>query len=131
MRNFKFLLLAIFSVLSLSLGAQERTVSGKVTDSSNGEPVSFAAIRVQGTMTGTSTDIDGNFSISAPSDAVLEFTSIGYKQVDVPLEGRTQVNVVMSPDTETLEETIVVAFGTSTKEAFTGSAAVVKSADIA
>ncbi|MCI6493538.1 MAG: SusC/RagA family TonB-linked outer membrane protein [Bacteroidales bacterium] len=131
MRNFKFLLLAIFSVLSLSLGAQERTVSGKVTDSSNGEPVSFAAIRVQGTMTGTSTDIDGNFSISAPSDAVLEFTSIGYKQVYVPLEGRTQINVVMSPDTETLEETIVVAFGTSTKEAFTGSAAVVKSADIA
>ncbi|MGN0191252.1 MAG: carboxypeptidase-like regulatory domain-containing protein [Candidatus Cryptobacteroides sp.] len=56
----KFLLLAIFSVLSLGIAAQERTVSGKVTDSSNGEPVSFAAIRVKDTMTGTSSDAEGN-----------------------------------------------------------------------
>ena len=82
-------------------------------------------------MTGGQTDIDGMYSISAPANAVLVFSSIGYKDQAVPVNGLAEHNVELSPDTEMLEETIVVAFGTATKESFTGSATVVKSDDIA
>ena len=112
---------------SLTLCAQGLTVTGKVTDSSNSEPVSFASIQIKGTMKGGSTLSDGTYSISAPSDAVLIFSSIGYKSVEVNVAGSAVHNVVLEPDSEFLEETIVVAFGTSTKEAFTGSATVVGS----
>ena len=116
-------------VTSLSQ-AQNLTVTGVVTDSSTGEPVPFASIRVDGTMTGGMTDIDGLYSIVAPSDGVLIFSSIGYKDVSVSIGGKATHNVILDPDTQMLEETIVVAFGTATKESFTGSATVVKSEDI-
>ena len=111
--------------------AQNITVSGVVTDSSTGEPISFAALQVKGTMIGTSTDLDGLYTISAPANGTLVFTFMGYKELEIPIAGKTQINAVLSPDTETIEETIVVAFGSATKESFTGSATVVKSADIA
>jgi len=111
--------------------AQDLVVTGVVTDSSTGEGVPFASIQIKGTSTGGSADIDGFYSISVPADGTLIFSSIGYKDVEVPVAGNTQHNVELSPDTETLEETIVVAFGTATKESFTGSATVVKSSDIA
>ena len=110
--------------------AQNLTVTGVVKDSSTDEPVPFASIRVDGTMTGGMTDIDGAYSISAPADGVLIFSSIGYKDTVVPVEGNAKHDVLLAPDTQMLEETIVVAFGTATKESFTGSATVVKSEDI-
>ena len=111
--------------------AQDLVVTGVVTDSATGEGVPFASIQLKGTMIGGSTDADGVYSISVPADGTLIFSSIGYKDVEVLVEGKTEHNVTLSPDTETLEETIVVAFGTATKESFTGSATVVKSSDIA
>ena len=111
--------------------AQQITVSGVVKDSSTDEPVPFAAVQIKGTLTGSSTDANGNYSVQVPSDAVLVFTSLGYHDEEVSVNGRQKIDVLLHPDTETLEETIVVAFGTTTKEAFTGSAAVVKSSDIA
>ena len=110
--------------------AQDITVTGVVKDSSTGEPVPFASIQIEGTMTGGMTDIDGLYSISVPSDGVLIFSSIGYKDTRVPVNGTAKHDVMLAPDTEMLEETIVVAFGTATKESFTGSATVVKSEDI-
>ena len=118
-----------FTVLAVLIGtvafAQNVTVTGSVKDSSTDEFVPFASIQVKGTMTGASTDADGLFSMTVPSNGVLVFSSLGYHSVEVPVEGRTVINVVLTPDTETLNETIVVAFGTSTKEAFTGSAKVI------
>lgn len=110
--------------------AQNLTVTGKVKDSSTGEPVPFAGIQLKGTMTGGMTDGDGVYSIQVPADGVLVFSSVGYKNVEVQVAGKAQHDVSMDPDTETIEETIVVAFGTATKESFTGSATVVKSSDI-
>ena len=118
-----------FTVLALTFSAlafaQNVTVRGVVTDASTGEPVPFAAIQLQGTMTGASTDADGSFSISVPSSGTLIFSSVGYVTQSAPVEGRFNINVQLAPDTQMLSETIVVAFGTSTREAFTGSAAVV------
>ena len=131
MKILKFILPGLLFLVASMAQAQNLTVTGVVKDSSTGEPVPFASIRVEGTMTGGQTDIDGMYAISAPANAVLVFSSIGYKDQVVPVNGLAEHNVELSPDTEMLEETIVVAFGTATKESFTGSATVVKSDDIA
>ena len=111
--------------------AQNMTVKGVVKDSSTGEGVPFASLQVKGTMTGTSSDADGFYTIDVPSDGVIIFSSVGYVTLEVAVQGKAQHDVLLDPDTEAIEETIVVAFGTATKESFTGSATVVKSGDIA
>ena len=129
-KNSKLILTILAMMMSVAAFAQNITVTGTVTDSSTGEPVPFAAFQLKDTMTGGSTDIDGIYSITVPSDGILVFSSVGYKTVEVAVAGRTVLDVAMAPDTEMLEETIVVAFGTATKESFTGSATVVNSSDI-
>ena len=124
MRKMKLFFTVLAVLISSAVMAQNITVTGSVKDSSTGEFVPFASIQLKGTMTGASTDADGLFSITAPADGILVFSSIGYHTVTVPVEGRKTLHVTLEPDTQALEETIVVAFGTSTKEAFTGSAKV-------
>ena len=129
----KVLLFFVAIMMSAGLAlAQNREISGKVTDASTGEGIPFASVQVKGTMTGTSADADGNYSIKVKAgEDVLVFISVGYKQVEAAAAGRSIVNVELPVDATALDETIVVAFGTSTKESFTGSATVVKSSDIA
>ena len=131
MKLFRYILVAVALCVSVGLSAQSLTVTGRITDSSTGEPVPGAAVQLKDTAKGGIADADGHYSISVPSDAVLVFASLGYQDQMVPVQGRQTINVQMVPDTQLLEETVVVAFGTSTKEAFTGSATVVKSSDIA
>ena len=131
MKKIKFLFMILALTVSALASAQNITVTGQVKDSSTGEGIPFASLQVKGTMVGASTDLDGFYSISAPADGVLIFSSIGYVNTEAPVNGNAVVNVMLSPDSQVLEETIVVAFGTATKESFTGSATVVKSDDIA
>ena len=131
MKLLKLILPCLILMAATVAQAQNLTVTGVVTDSSTGEPVPFASIRIDGTMTGGMTDLDGIYSIEVPANGVLIFSSIGYKDTTVPVAGKAQHNVLLTPETQMLEETIVVAFGTATKESFTGSATVVKSEDIA
>lgn len=121
-----FVMLAFTNLLS----ARGLTVKGEITDESTGEPVPFASVMVKGTMNGVSSNGNGLYSIYTSESDTLVFSAIGYKDLVVPIKGRAAINVSLSTDTQTLDETIVVAFGTSTKEAFTGSATVVKSSDI-
>ena len=130
MKKMKFFLAVLMALISNLAIAQNLTVTGTVKDSSTGEPVPFAAIQLKGTMTGGMTDGDGIYAIDVPADGVLIFSSVGYKDLEVEVAGKAIHDVMMDPDTETIEETIVVAFGTATKESFTGSATVVKSSDI-
>ena len=131
MKLLKLILPGLLMMAATLAQAQNITVTGVVKDSSNGEPVPFAAIQLEGTMVGGQTDLDGIYSMEVPADGVLIFSSIGYTETRVPVAGKAQHDVLLSPDTQMIEETIVVAFGTATKESFTGSAAVVKSDDIA
>ncbi len=131
MRKIKLFFAAAVMLLSALAYGQNITVSGVVTDANNGEPVPFAAIQLKGTMTGASTDVDGKYFVSVPSNGTLVFSSIGYVSQEIQVSGRNVINVSLAPDSETLDETIVVAFGTTTREAFTGSASVVKSEDLA
>ncbi|MCQ2180884.1 MAG: SusC/RagA family TonB-linked outer membrane protein [Bacteroidales bacterium] len=127
MRKLKVFLTALLILVSSAAFAQKITVTGVVTDASNGEPLSGAAILVKGTPDGVVADNDGRYSITVSPDATLGFTTIGYVDAEISVDGRTVINVNLEPDSELLEETIVVAFGTSTKESFTGSASVVNS----
>lgn len=131
MKKTYFLFTAIFIFLMAGISfAQPMTVRGVVKDSSTGEPVPFASIQIKGTSTGASTDGDGVFSIDVVKDAVLVFSSIGYKDTEMAVSGTAQIDVLLHPDTEVLEETVVVAFGTQSKESFTGSAKVLKADEI-
>jgi TonB-linked outer membrane protein, SusC/RagA family/TonB-dependent outer membrane receptor, SusC/RagA subfamily, signature region len=99
--------------LVLSMGqmwAQNINVTGKVSDK-NGEPMIGVYVLVEGTRTGASTNIDGIYQISAPANANLVFTSMGYKDVTVAVSGRAKVDVVMEDDALMLEETVVTALG--------------------
>ena len=126
-----FYLLAAASVfIPAALFGQEGTVTGTVTDSSTGEPVPFVSIQIKGTTGGGNSDTDGIYSLTVPGDTVLIFSSIGYITSEIRVKAGAVTDVSLEPDMEMLDETIVVAFGTSTKESFTGSAAVVKSDDI-
>ena len=125
----------IFAALSVMLSAvaygQQITVTGNVTDASDGTGVPYASVHLKGTMTGVSADPQGSYSITVPSDGVLVFSSIGYLTVERQVAGQKTLSVALEPDAQMLDETIVVAFGTSTKESFTGSAAVVGASEIA
>ena len=85
-----------------------------------------ASVVVKGTLVGTSTDLDGKYTISAPAGATLEFQYVGYTTVEMAVNGRTTIDVALSPDAEALEETIVVAYGVAKKSSFTGSASQMK-----
>ncbi len=128
MKKAKLFFSAIAALVAVSLSAQNVKVAGTVTDASNGEPVIGAAVQLKGsTSTYTLSDNNGGFSISVPSDGVLTVSCMGYLPAEVAVGGRKNIAIALTPDAQMLDETIVVAFGTTTKEAFTGSASVVKS----
>lgn len=115
--------------LSTSMAFAQSQISGKVTASEDGSPIIGASIKVVGTNTGTVTDIDGNFSLSAPAGAKLEITYIGMQSKSV--KAGKNMKIVLDADNHSLDEVMVVAYGTAKKSSFTGSAAVLKSDEIA
>ena len=103
---------------------QANKVTGIVKDA-NGEPVIGANVMVKGQSIGTITDIDGRFVLDAPKEAVLQITYIGYVSQEVKVSGKREINVVLKEDTETLDEVVVVGFGTQKKVNLTGAVATV------
>ena len=124
-----FLLLMTVLTLSLCASAQTRTVHGTVVDATNDDPLIGVSVQAIGSSANAVTDIDGNFVIKLPASATqIKFSYVGYKEVVTKAsEGMT---VRMHPASELLNEVIAVAYGKSTRAAFTGSAAVVSSAEI-
>jgi TonB-linked SusC/RagA family outer membrane protein len=118
----------LFSLTSFAITAQN-VVRGIVTDK-DGETLIGVNIVEKGTRNGTTTDIDGNYALSVPADAVLDFSYVGYVSQSVPVQGRRQINVALSEDSELLEEVVVIGYGTQRREAVTGSVASVNEAKI-
>ena len=117
-----FLAAALMSVAAL---AQNVSISGVVTDSS-GEPVIGASIIIPGTTTGTATDENGQFSLEVPRGTLLEVSSIGYIAQSFRVGDQTVYNISLDDDTEMIESTVVVGYGTTKRENFTGSVQTVK-----
>ena len=105
-------------------------VSGTVTDAT-GEPVPGANIVEKGTANGTITDIDGKFAFSVAPGATLEVSFIGYMKKEVPIGGNTRFNITLEEDRKTLEEVVVVGYGTQKKVNLTGSVSSVKGGELA
>ena len=124
MRNFiveksmRFLFLFLF--VPLCLGAQNVTVTGKVTEST-GDGLMGVSITEKGTTNGIASDADGNYSLTVPRDATLEFSYLGFATQSIPVQGRTLINVVLLEDTKALSEVVVIGYGTQRREAVTGS----------
>ena len=119
-----FLLLTLLS-FSLTALAQQK-VTGKVKDSS-GEPVIGASVVVKGNNTmGTITDFDGNFMLDVPAKSVLVISYIGYVTQEVPTAGKNSLEIVLKEDTKTLDEVVVIGYGTQRKGDVTSSVASVK-----
>ena len=107
----------------------QTNVSGTVTSGDDGEPVVGAAIKVEGTNTGTVTDVNGHFQLNAPAGAKLVVSYLGMKPQTVKAGGN--MKVVLVNDNKTLDEVMVVAYGTQKKSSFTGSAAEIKADKLA
>lgn len=119
-----FLLLTLLS-FSLTALAQQK-ITGKVKDSS-GEPVIGASVVVKDNKTmGTITDFDGNFSLDVPSKSVLVISYIGYVTQEVPVTGKKSLDIMLKEDTKTLDEVVVIGYGTQRKGDVTSSVASVK-----
>ena len=111
---------------SAASNAAKITVSGVVLDES-GQPVIGAAVFHKGnSSTGVVSGLDGEFSISVPSDATLVVSALGYKETEVAVSGQTVLNIVVAPDSELLEDAVVVGYGVASKKLVSSSIASVK-----
>ncbi len=126
----KVLIIALMVLSCSTLFAQTR-VTGRVTSSQDGSPIPFASVVVKGTMTGVASNENGAYTLdNVPSNAVLIFSSIGFNDLEVMVNGRKVIDASLAPNAEALEETIVVAYGTAKKGTYTGAASVVKQESI-
>lgn len=125
-----FCALVCLLLMTNSLFAQEKTVTGTVTDSAN-EPLIGASVVIQGTANGTITDIDGKYSIIASPENVLEFSYVGMEKQEVKVGSQNVINVTLKEDSQMLAETVVIGYGSAKKRDLTGSITNIKGAEIA
>lgn len=124
----KLLMLTTVLMYSICIMAQEKTVTGKVTDEKDNTPLSGVSVSVKGTTIGTTTGTDGTFSLTVPETAkALHFTLVDYTEVEVLLAGKTNFTLTMASASKALSEVVVVAYGNQKKESITGSVAVIGS----
>ncbi len=143
-RIFNVLLLSAFSTTVLIAGnthlnsnayyefqqSQDIRVSGKVLNEVN-EPLPGANVIVKGTTSGTVTDVEGNYALDAPGDAVLVFSYVGYELQEIAVNNQSIINITLQPDAGQLEEVVVIGYGTRKKSHNTGAIAQVEGAAVA
>ena len=122
-----FLMIAM--LFSLTLIAQDRAVSGKVTDAETGESIPGATVLEKGTQNGVITDFDGNFKINPGENAILVISFVGYTNQEVEVGNQTTINITLSEDVKQLAEIVVVGYGTQEAKDVTGVVATVKLED--
>ena len=125
-RGYITLLALLVSIITFAQGV---TVKGTILDE-NKEPLIGATVQVKGETTGAAADLDGNFTLKAKKNATLVVSYIGYLTQEVRLQGKTQVTIQLTPDSKTLDEVVVVGYGTMKKSDLTGSVASVAAKDI-
>ena len=113
-----FLTLLAIMFVSVKAIAQQITVNGVVQDT-QGEPIIGANILIKGTATGTITDLDGNFQLTADADALLVISFIGYQTQELPAQ--PVMNITLRDDSKQLEEVVVIGYGSVKKNDLSGS----------
>ncbi len=129
----KFTKLLIFCFLSTLFSvygqAQDLTIKGKVVDE-NGLPIPGASILIKGTTKAAASDIDGNYQLKAASNGTLVYSFVGYSKVEQAIKGRTRIDVKLSLEAQSLQEVVVVGYGTQKKSVVTGAISSVKAKDL-
>jgi TonB-linked SusC/RagA family outer membrane protein len=120
----------LFTLFTVDGQAQELSITGRVLDE-NGLPIPGASILVKGTTKSTSSDFDGNYGLKASSNGTLIFSFIGYSKAEQAIQGRTRIEVKLKPESQTLNEVVVVGYGTQKKGLITGAASNFKGEDLA
>lgn len=126
--KFSLILLLFFALVSWS---QQIEVSGVVTSASDGLPLPGVSVIVDGTSRGASTDLDGRYTISVQSGDKLTFSYIGFITQTITVTNQTTIDVALEDDVESLNEVVVIGYGTQKKEDLTGAISTVKSEEIA
>ena len=108
MRKTHFLIISLLLFCCTSVFAQNITISGTVTETATSESLAGVSIKVEGTTIGTITDIEGNYSLSAPTNATLTFSYIGYKTKTIAVKNQTVINVSLDENLQDLEEVVIV-----------------------
>lgn len=125
------LLFLVTSLLCVCMAwGQNRTISGTVTSATDNEPIIGASVMVKGTTNGTITDFDGNFQLSADTQATLVFSYVGFVTQEIALNGRNTVNVVLKEDSKMLEDVVVIGYGTQKKADLSSSIAVLDTKEL-
>lgn len=119
LRKLLFMLVAVFSFTCLQ--AQQKAVTGTVTDANDGTGIPGVSIVIKGTTNGTSTNLDGHFSINANEGTILIFSFVGYKTQEIRFTGQTNINVSLQVETENLSEIMVIGYGQVKRSDATGS----------
>ncbi|MFO7756123.1 MAG: TonB-dependent receptor [Bacteroidales bacterium] len=127
MRRLMILIAGI--MMSSALSGQTITVTGTVTDALDGITLPGVNVLVKGTTMGTSTNADGEYSITTTPDAILVFSFIGYLDQEVPVDNRTTINVELEVDVMEIDEVVTIGYGTVKKEDLTGSVSTISSKD--
>src|SRR5687767_6991627 len=128
----KCLLILLPCLLSLTVWAQERMITGTVTSAEDNLPIPGVNVVVEGTTKGTSTDVDGNYSLQlTPEENTLVFTFVGFETARVNTGTRTIINVILEGDVTSLEEVVVIGYGTQRKRDVTGAITSLKGEEIA
>ena len=122
-------LLFLVSIASL-VWSQEKTITGTILSEDSNEPLPGVSILIKGTTTGAITDVKGNFQIEAKESDVLVFSFIGYQSKEVTVGSQTNINLSMPPELLSLDEVVVVGYGTQKKSVVTGSIAKIDSEDL-
>lgn len=121
------LLFLLVTMISLSVSAQNVTVKGTVKDKTGETVIGASVVQKENTGNGTITDIDGNYSLTVPSNATLIFSYVGMTTQEVAVKGKTTINVTLADDAQALEEVVVIGYGSVKKKDLTGSVATVSS----
>ena len=119
-RNRAWAICLLLMIASLS-GFSQQNVTGKVTSSEDGQGIPGVSIAVKGTSKGTTTDATGNYKISVPTNSTVSFSAVGFISQDVSVGKRSEVNLSMTTDIQSLNEVIVVGYGTQKKSQLTGA----------
>ena len=125
-----FLMMVMCLMGGLNALAQTLVVKGTITDASNGDPVPFATVVVEGTSIWTTTQSDGTYEIDSPVNGVLAVSILGYAETKVNVDGRKEVNIQLAPEFDALSESVVIGYGVQQKKLVTGSTVQVKGDDL-
>ena len=122
-----FVLIGLF--LTIGLHAQQKVITGKVLDEI-GEPIVGANVVEKGTTNGTISDVEGDFSLKIDSDASITISFLGYVQQEISVRNKTNITVKLIEDSKSLDEVVVIGYGSARKRDLTGAVAQVKSSDL-